>query len=50
MQPLMNPKYPGLSVRVADDGFAAYIWGSDFSLKSRPMARPKSANRWSSGW
>ncbi|RBH43805.1 GNAT family N-acetyltransferase, partial [Pseudomonas sp. MWU13-2860] len=21
MQPVMNPKYPGLSVRVADDGF-----------------------------
>ena len=33
MQPIMNPKYPGLSVRVADDGFAAYIWGSDFSFE-----------------
>lgn len=33
MQPVMNPKYPGLSVRVADDGFAAYIWGSDFSFE-----------------
>ena len=32
MQPVMNPKHPGLSVRVADDGFAAYIWGSDFSF------------------
>jgi ribosomal protein S18 acetylase RimI-like enzyme len=29
----MNPKYPGLAVRVADDGFAAYIWGSDFSFE-----------------
>jgi len=33
MQPVMNPKRPGLSVRVADDGFAAYIWGSDFSFE-----------------
>ena len=33
MQPVMNPKYPGLSVRVADEGFAAYIWGSDFSFE-----------------
>ena len=33
MQPVMNPKHPGLSVRVADDGFAAYIWGSDFSFE-----------------
>jgi len=33
MQPVMNPNYPGLSVRVADDGFAAYIWGSDFSFE-----------------
>ena len=33
MQPVMNPKYPGLSVRVADEGFAEYIWGSDFSFE-----------------
>ncbi len=33
MQPVMNPKHPGLSVRVVDDGFAAYIWGSDFSFE-----------------
>lgn len=33
MQPVINPKFPGLSVRVADDGFAAYIWGSDFSFE-----------------
>ena len=38
MQPVMNPKYPGLSVRVADDGFAAYIWGSDFSFEVRAYA------------
>ena len=29
----MNPKYPGLSVRVADEGFPSYIWGSDFSFE-----------------
>lgn len=33
MQPVINPQYPGLSVRVADGGFAAYIWGSDFSFE-----------------
>jgi hypothetical protein len=33
MQPVINPNYPGLSVRVADEGFAAYIWGSDFSFE-----------------
>lgn len=33
MQPVMNPKHPGLSVRVVDDGFAVYVWGSDFSFE-----------------
>ncbi|MCF5069159.1 GNAT family N-acetyltransferase, partial [Pseudomonas syringae] len=33
MRPVVNPKYPGLSVRVADEGFAPYIWGSDFSFE-----------------
>ncbi|SDA11795.1 Acetyltransferase (GNAT) family protein [Pseudomonas sp. NFPP10] len=33
MQPVVNPRYPGLAVRVADEGFAAYIWGSDFSFE-----------------
>ena len=47
MQPVMNPKHPGLSVRVADDGFAAYIWGSDFSFEvsdygTAQMGRPVS--------
>ncbi|CAI8843190.1 GNAT family N-acetyltransferase [Pseudomonas sp. IT-P253] len=41
MQPLMNPKYPGLSVRVADDGFAAYIWGSDFSFEVAAYGAPE---------
>ncbi len=46
MQLVMNPKYPGLSVRVADEGFAAYIWGSDFSFEvtaygdRREMGKP----------
>ena len=33
MQAVMNPKYPGLSVRVADEGFDAYVWGNDFSFE-----------------
>ncbi|NMY69851.1 GNAT family N-acetyltransferase [Pseudomonas sp. WS 5414] len=33
MQPVVNPKYPGLAIRVADEGFAAYVWGSDFSFE-----------------
>jgi ribosomal protein S18 acetylase RimI-like enzyme len=37
----MNPKYPGLSVRVADDGFAAYIWGSDFSFEVAAYGTPE---------
>jgi ribosomal protein S18 acetylase RimI-like enzyme len=37
----MNPKYPGLSVRVADDGFAAYIWGSDFSFEVAAYGAPE---------
>lgn len=42
MQPLINPKYPGLSVRVADDGFAAYVWGSDFSFEVSAYAQAQS--------
>ena len=41
MQPVMNPKYPGLSVRVADDGFDAYIWGSDFSFEVSAYGVPE---------
>ncbi|NBF02995.1 GNAT family N-acetyltransferase [Pseudomonas sp. Fl5BN2] len=33
MQPAVNPKHPGLAIRVADEGFAAYVWGSDFSFE-----------------
>ena len=33
MQAVVNPKYPGLSVRVADEGFDAYVWGNDFSFE-----------------
>ena len=39
MQAVMNPKYPGLSVRVADEGFDAYVWGNDFSFEVRAYAR-----------
>lgn len=42
MQPMINPKYPGLSVRVADDGFAAYVWGSDFSFEVSAYAQAES--------
>lgn len=38
MQPVINPKHPGLAVRVADQGFAEYIWGSDFSFEVRAYA------------
>nr|WP_025128334.1 GNAT family N-acetyltransferase [Pseudomonas sp. PH1b]BFD41723.1 GNAT family N-acetyltransferase [Pseudomonas sp. FFPRI_1] len=33
MQPAVNPRYPGLAIRVADEGFAPYVWGSDFSFQ-----------------
>jgi ribosomal protein S18 acetylase RimI-like enzyme len=39
---MINPKYPGLSVRVADDGFAAYVWGSDFSFEVSAYAQAQS--------
>lgn len=42
MQPVINPRYPGLSVRVADEGFAAYIWGSDFSFEVTAYAQAQS--------
>ncbi len=38
MQPVINPNHPGLAVRVADQGFAAYIRGSDFSFEVRAYA------------
>lgn len=39
MQAVMNPKYPGLSVRVADEGFDAYVWGNDFSFDVKAYAQ-----------
>lgn len=33
MHAVMNLKHPGLSVRVADEGFDAYVWSSDFSFQ-----------------
>jgi GNAT superfamily N-acetyltransferase len=38
MQPVTNPKHPGLSV---DDGFAAYVWGSDFSFEVSAYGTPQ---------
>ncbi|OLF53987.1 GNAT family N-acetyltransferase [Pseudomonas chlororaphis] len=42
MQPMINPQYPGLSVRVADGGFAAYVWSSDFSFEVNAYAQVES--------
>ncbi|AKA24811.1 GNAT family N-acetyltransferase [Pseudomonas chlororaphis] len=39
MQPMIHPQYPGLSVRVADDGFADYVWSSDFSFEVSAYAQ-----------
>ncbi|MGC5699065.1 GNAT family N-acetyltransferase [Pseudomonas sp. NFXW11] len=33
MQPVVNPRHPGLAVRVADEAFAAYVCASDFSFQ-----------------
>ena len=41
MQAVMNPKYPGLSVRVADEGFDAYVWGNDFSFEVSAYGVPE---------
>jgi len=49
MQSVVNPRYPGLSVRLADEGFAAYVWGSDFSFMVDAYAeaeRGKSVDQW----
>ncbi|SEB93568.1 Acetyltransferase (GNAT) family protein [Pseudomonas saponiphila] len=40
MQPVVNPVHPGLAIRVADQGFAAYVWGSDFSFEVNAYAEP----------
>ncbi|WP_073522295.1 GNAT family N-acetyltransferase [Pseudomonas fluorescens] len=41
----MNPKYPGLSVRVADEGFDAYVWGNDFSFEVSAYGVPQMGQR-----
>ncbi|MGE7954990.1 GNAT family N-acetyltransferase [Pseudomonas sp. NPDC089530] len=49
MQPMIHPQYPGLSVRVADGGFADYVWSSDFSFEVSAYARVESGQavaRW----
>ena len=45
MQAVMNPKYPGLSVRVADEGFDAYVWGNDFSFEVSAYGEPQMGKR-----
>lgn len=45
MQAVMNPKYPGLSVRVADEGFDAYVWGNDFSFEVSAYGVPELGKR-----
>ena len=45
MQAVMNPKYPGLSVRVADEGFDAYVWGNDFSFEVSAYGVPQMGQR-----
>ena len=45
MQAVMNPKYPGLSVRVADEGFDAYVWGNDFSFEVSVYGVPQMGQR-----
>ncbi|NWA03693.1 GNAT family N-acetyltransferase [Pseudomonas gingeri] len=39
MHLVMNPKDPEVSVRVADEGFSEYIWGSDFSFEVKAYGR-----------
>lgn len=36
---VMNPKDPEVSVRLADEGFAPYVWGNDFSFDVCAYAR-----------
>ena len=39
MHLVMNPKDPQVSVRLADEGFAPYVWCNDFSFEVRAYAR-----------
>lgn len=36
---VMSPKNPTVSVRLADEGFPAYVWGNDFSFEVSAYAR-----------
>ena len=38
MHVVMNPHDPQVSVRLADEGFAPYVWGNDFSFEVRAYA------------
>ena len=49
MHLVMNPKDPQVSVRLADEGFAPYVWCNDFSFEVRAYARAdrhKRVERW----
>ena len=39
MHLVVNPKDPHVSVRLADEGFAPYVWCNDFSFEVRAYAR-----------
>ncbi len=50
MHLVMNPKDPEVSVRVADEGFSEYIWGSDFSFQVKAYGRAeigRNVEQWS---
>lgn len=36
---VMHPKDPEVSVRLADEGFAPYVWGNDFSFDVKAYAQ-----------
>jgi len=39
MHLVLNPNDPVVSVRLADEGFAPYVWGNDFSFEVNAYAR-----------
>ncbi len=39
MHLVINPQDPQVSVRLADEGFAPYVWCNDFSFEVRAYAR-----------
>ena len=39
MHLVINPQNPEVSVRLADEGFAPYVWCNDFSFEVRAYAQ-----------